>query len=283
MWTTRRIPGRLIVSPTWALYRAFGPMGSAVVASAGDVLRLIYAFHIKNGGHRLLLDSELVASMQREYVRLVDDSLLGGSWGLGWNLDRWGDHQIIGHDGNSIGQNAFMRVAPDARFGFCLQTNVGSALNLFLEVAKWLFAERLDVTPRPDPATLDDAAVADTDRYTGTYEREGLRVEVTPTEDKQLVATVLPTRDVEGLNYPPMENLPLRPVDPQGLLLPQGADRQPGPTRGLLQSRPRGRTADVHALRRPSRAATDAYRDPGPLDVLPTEVVNAADRGLASE
>jgi CubicO group peptidase (beta-lactamase class C family) len=203
-------PGQLIVSPIWGLYRAFGPMGSAVVASAGDVLRFV-SLHVDGG--RELLDSELVSSMQQEYVRLVDDSLLGGSWGLGWNLDRWGDHRIIGHDGNSIGQNAFMRVAPDARFGFCLQTNVSSALSLFLEVASWLFGERLGVTPRPDPATLDDATVADPDRYAGTYEREGLRVEVTPTEEKQLVATLLSTRDVEGLSFPPMENLPLRPVD----------------------------------------------------------------------
>jgi CubicO group peptidase (beta-lactamase class C family) len=203
-------PGQLIVSPTWGLYRAFGPMGSAIVASAGDVLRFV-SLHVDGG--RELLDSELVSAMQEEYVRLVDDSLLGGSWGLGWNLDRWGEHRIIGHDGNSIGQNAFMRVAPDARFGFCLQTNVSSALSLYVEVASWLFGERLGVTPRPDPATLDDAKVADPDRYAGTYEREGLRVEVTPTDDKQLVATLLSTRDVEGLSFPPMENLPLRPVD----------------------------------------------------------------------
>jgi CubicO group peptidase (beta-lactamase class C family) len=203
-------PGRLVVSPTWGLYRAFGPMGSAVVASAGDVLRFV-SLHVDGG--RELLDSELVSSMQQEHVRLVDDSLLGGSWGLGWNLDRWGDHRIIGHDGNSIGQNAFMRVAPDARFGFCLQTNVGSALSLYLEVARWLYGERLGVAPRPDPSALDDAAVADSERYAGTYEREGLRVEVTPTEEKQLVATLLSTRDVEGLSFPPMENLPLRPVD----------------------------------------------------------------------
>ena len=203
-------PGRLMVSPIWGLYRAFGPMGSAIVASAGDVLRFV-SLHVDGG--RELLDSERVSAMQQEYVRLVDDSLLGGSWGLGWNLDRWGDHRIIGHDGNSIGQNAFMRVAPDARFGFCLQTNVSSALSLFREVATWLYGERLGVTPRPDPDTLEDATVADPDRYTGTYEREGLRIEVESGDGEELVASVLPTRDVEGLNYPPMENLPLRPVD----------------------------------------------------------------------
>jgi len=32
-------PDRLVVTPQWGLHRAFGPMGSAVVCTAGDVLR----------------------------------------------------------------------------------------------------------------------------------------------------------------------------------------------------------------------------------------------------
>ena len=203
-------PGSLMVSPTWGLYRAFGPMGAAVIASAGDVLRFV-SLHVDGG--RDLLDAKLVAAMQEEHVRLVDDSLLGGSWGLGWNLDTWGGTRIIGHDGNSIGQNAFMRVAPDERFGFCLQTNVESALNLFLEVATWLFGERLGVTPRPDPERLADETVADPDRYVGVYEREGIQFDVTPADGGKLAVTVTSNRDIEGLSFPPMENLPLHPVD----------------------------------------------------------------------
>src|SRR6185437_5733933 len=91
-------------------------------------------------GTRLLSEST-VAAMQEEQIGLVDD-LLGHAWGLGWILDRWGDVDVIGHDGNSIGQNAFMRVAPKERFGFCLQTNVGSALLVYRELANWLFGER---------------------------------------------------------------------------------------------------------------------------------------------
>lgn len=201
------------VSPTWALYRAFGPMGAAVVATAGDVLRFV-AFHVNGGTNAAgeqLLDPSLVAAMQQEEVRLVDDSFLGGAWGLGWNLDEWGGLKVIGHDGNSIGQNAFMRVAPAERFGFCLQTNVESAIGLFREVSTWLFQERLGVEPRPDPNVLDDLTVADPERYVGTYEREGLRLEVAD-DDGRLFATLIPTHNVEGLNYPPMEDLPLKPV-----------------------------------------------------------------------
>ena len=72
--------------------------------------------------------------------------------GPGWILDHFGDVAVIGHDGNSLGQNAFMRVAPDQRFGFCLQTNVESALSMYRELAAWLFGQQLGVAPRRDPA-----------------------------------------------------------------------------------------------------------------------------------
>ena len=150
-------PSRLVVSPAWGLHRAFGPMGSAVVASAGDVMRFVGAAPVGGlapDGTRLL-DANLVNAMQAPQIGLVDDTVLGEAWGLGWILDHFGDVAVIGHDGNSSGQNAFMRVAPAERFGFCLQTNVESALTLYRELADWLFGQRLGVTPRRDPACAD--------------------------------------------------------------------------------------------------------------------------------
>jgi CubicO group peptidase (beta-lactamase class C family) len=207
-------PSRRIVAQPWGLYRAFGPMGSALVASAGDVLRFVQ-LHLDGGvapnGERLLSE-ESVTAMQQEYVRLVDD-VIGDAWGLGWILDRWGELSVIGHDGNSIGQNAFMRVAPSERFGFCLQTNVESALLLYRELANWLFGERFGVGPRPDADALPEVTVSDPDRYAGVYEREGLRLEVRADEEGKLLATVLPTHAVaQSQDWPPMVDLPLRPV-----------------------------------------------------------------------
>jgi CubicO group peptidase (beta-lactamase class C family) len=205
---------RRIIATPWGLGRAFGPMGSALVASAGDVLRFT-KLHLDGGvapdGTRLLSE-KLVAAMQEEQIGLVDD-ILGRAWGLGWILDRWGEVDVIGHDGNSIGQNAFMRVAPKERFGFCLQTNVGSALLLYRELANWLFGERFGVGPRPDAEALDDLAVSDPARYTGVYEREGLRLEVNADGGGRLLANVHPTHAVaQSQGWPPMIDLPLRPV-----------------------------------------------------------------------
>jgi CubicO group peptidase (beta-lactamase class C family) len=209
-------PTKLSVSTPWGLARAFGPMGAAVIASAGDVLRFVQP-HL--GGElpegKRLLESNLVAAEQEEQVRLVDD-LLGHAWGLGWILDRWHGVDVIGHDGNSIGQNAFMRVAPAERFGFCLQTNVGSALLLYRELASWLFGERFGAGtgPNPDPELIDEETVADPTRYTGVYQREGLRLEVGADDSGRLLATVEPTHAVaQSQGWPPMIDLPLRPTD----------------------------------------------------------------------
>ena len=203
---------QLTVASPWALARAFGPMGSAVIASAGDVLRFVQP-HLGDGTP--LLGASLVSAMQEEQVRLVDD-LLGHAWGLGWILDRWGEVDVIGHDGNSIGQNAFMRVAPGERFGFCLETNVGSALLMYRELARWLFSERFGdgIGPNPDPKVIDEKSVADPARYTGVYQREGLRLEVNADDSAHLLATVEPTHEVaQSQGWPSMIDLPLQPTD----------------------------------------------------------------------
>jgi len=205
-----------IVSPQWGLFRSVAAMGAAIVASASDVLRLV-SLHLNGGvapdGTRLL-SSDTVAAMQEQQIRLVDDTVVGNAWGLGWLLDTFGDVPVIGHDGNSVGQNAFMRVAPEQRFGMCLQTNVESALSMYRELAVWLFGERLGVTPRSDPQPQSSRSVADPGRYVGTYVREGVGWEIAVVADGSLTASVAATHAAaEVTAIPPMNDLPLVPAD----------------------------------------------------------------------
>ncbi|CAI9419706.1 serine hydrolase domain-containing protein [Nocardioides sp. T2.26MG-1] len=209
-------PEAHVVSEPWGLFRSCGPMGASLVASAADVIRFAL-LHLDGGvsadGTRLL-SADLVAAAQEPQVTLVDDTVLGEAWGLGWILDHFGDVAVIGHDGNSLGQNAFMRLATEQRFGFCLQTNVESALSMYRELAAWLFGERLGVAPRQDPEPLPSRVVADAERYVGTYRREGLSYEVARAGDGSLVASVDVTHAAAELqNLPPMNELPLIPVE----------------------------------------------------------------------
>jgi CubicO group peptidase (beta-lactamase class C family) len=208
-------PESSVVSQQWGLFRSCGPMGASLVASAGDVIRFA-KLHLDGGvapdGTRLV-SAEHVAAAQAPQVELVDDTVLGEAWGLGWILDHFGDVAVLGHDGNSIGQNAFMRLAPEERFGFCLQTNVESALAMYRELAAWLFGERLAVAPRQDPEPLPSRVVDDAERYVGTYLREGLSFEVGRLDDGSLGATIKATHAAaEMMDLPPMDDLPLVPV-----------------------------------------------------------------------
>ncbi len=208
-------PTSYVVSPTWGLFRSCGPMGASLVASAGDVMRFAL-LHLDGGvapdGTRLL-SADMVAAAQVPQIDLVDDTVLGESWGLGWILDHFGDVAVLGHDGNSLGQNAFMRVSPEHRFGFCLQTNVESALAMYRELAAWLFEDRLGVAPREDPDRLPSPVVSDPSRYVGTYQREGLGFEVRPADDGSLTASIKATHAAaEMMDLPPMDDLPLVPV-----------------------------------------------------------------------
>jgi CubicO group peptidase (beta-lactamase class C family) len=200
-------PDRLTVTPQWALARAFGPMGASIIASASDVLRFA-RLHLDGGltasGERLV-GKDTVPAMQTEQIRLVDPSVLGQAWGLGWILDRWGDVRIIGHDGNSLGQNAFMRIAPEERFGICLQTNVGSAMAMYRELATWAFSRRLGVAPPPPPEARPLTAPLDAARYAGKYEREGLVMDVGVGEDG--LAISFHPSGPGAIGVPVMENI----------------------------------------------------------------------------
>jgi hypothetical protein len=93
--------------------------------------------------------------MQEPHVTLP--AVPGGlaqRWGLGWMLFDWGDRRVIGHDGGTIGQNASLRLFPDANFGAAVLTNGSpSGGMLTARVMKWLFSECLGIAmpPRPMP------------------------------------------------------------------------------------------------------------------------------------
>ncbi|MEV0385625.1 serine hydrolase [Nonomuraea sp. NPDC050643] len=49
-----------------------------------------------------------------------------GSYGLGMELHDWDGGTVIGHHGATIGQQAFLRMAPDAGVAVALLTNGGA-------------------------------------------------------------------------------------------------------------------------------------------------------------
>jgi CubicO group peptidase (beta-lactamase class C family) len=171
--------GRQRVAPVWCLPRSVGPAG-LVTSTAADVLAFA-RMHLCGGlaadGNRVL-SARSVAAMASHQADLPDPYVLGDSWGLGWIRFGWGGHRLVGHDGNTIGQTAFLRLLPEQGLAVTLLTNGGQARDLYEDLFREVFSELAGVSmPHPLEPPTEPVAV-DPSPYVGTYERASVRMEV---------------------------------------------------------------------------------------------------------
>nr|WP_042178459.1 serine hydrolase [Kibdelosporangium sp. MJ126-NF4]CEL13190.1 Beta-lactamase [Kibdelosporangium sp. MJ126-NF4]CTQ98880.1 Beta-lactamase (EC 3.5.2.6) [Kibdelosporangium sp. MJ126-NF4] len=166
-------------APVWGLPRSMGPAG-LITATTKDVLgfaRLHLTGGLTPSGERILT-AESATAMADKQTDIPDTHSLGDSWGLGWIRDEWSGRRVVGHDGNTIGQSAFLRLLPDEGLAVTLLTNGGNTRDLYEELYREIFAELADVAmPRPlePPAT---PVTVDASRHVGVYERAGVVMEV---------------------------------------------------------------------------------------------------------
>jgi hypothetical protein len=163
----------------WVLPRSAGPAG-LICASASDVLAFA-RMHLTGGlaadGTRVL-SATAAAQMTDKQTELPDRHTLGDSWGLGWIRFGWDGQRLIGHDGNTLGQSAYLRVLPSHGLVVTLLSNGGNAHDLYEDLYREIFAELAGVamphplTPPPEPPAVDAT------RHLGTYERASARIEV---------------------------------------------------------------------------------------------------------
>ncbi|MFG1922989.1 serine hydrolase [Cryptosporangium sp. NPDC048952] len=156
----------------WMLPRALGPAG-LINSTVADVLAFARA-HLTGS----LLTPESTAAMAAHQADLPDKRVLGDSWGLGWIRFDWDGHRLIGHDGTTLGQAAFLRILPEQGLAVALLTNGGQTRDLYEDLFREIFAELADVAmPRPF-APPEKPFDGDVTPYVGTYERAGVRMEV---------------------------------------------------------------------------------------------------------
>lgn len=170
----------------WSLPRTYGPAG-LVVSTPTEVLSFA-RMHLNDGvagdGGRVL-SAGSVAAMRERHVRLPDTAL-GEAWGLGWTHFKTNGTTMIGHDGGTIGQLSFLRVAPAQRFAFCLLTNAFSGAGIYNDLASGPFSDWLAIEATAPATIVDEVELA---QYTGTYERMSARTRV-DVLDGTLVAQV---------------------------------------------------------------------------------------------
>ncbi|MBF8194588.1 beta-lactamase family protein, partial [Nonomuraea sp. K274] len=134
-----------VPAPVWnSLPRSAGPYGGVLCATAADVVRLARA-HLDGGvapdGTRVL--AAATAERMRRLEAGVPDKGTAGfeGWGLGWTLYDWHGVPGFGHDGATISQYGYLRVAQEAGVIIALLANGGGTRQVYAELFGELLAE----------------------------------------------------------------------------------------------------------------------------------------------
>ncbi|WP_245750418.1 serine hydrolase [Nocardioides terrae] len=198
------------IAPVWGLPRSVGPAG-LITSRAEDVLAFA-RMHLTGGvakdGTRVLSEASVDAMAQYQ-TECPEKILLGDSWGLGWFRCDWNGHRAIGHDGNTIGQAAFLRLLPEAGIAVSVNTNLGSAIPLYQELYEEIFAALVDVhLPAPFEIPSEPVEV-DPTPYLGTYARESVLEEVYVEDGKTWLRTTVsgPVAEASGEGDPEVHEL----------------------------------------------------------------------------
>lgn len=200
-------------APVWMLPRSLGPAG-LIGSTAADLL--VFARMHLNGGvgpdGAQLLGAASAAAMTTPQAELPDKHILGDSWGIGWIRFDWNGRRLIGHDGNTIGQAAFLRLLPDEGLAVALLTNGGSTFDLYQDLYREIFAELADVDMPPPLSPPAEPVSVDVQPHVGIYQRASSRIEVLNGDDGPVLRTTV-TGPLAKLMPDPTSEYAMVPID----------------------------------------------------------------------
>jgi CubicO group peptidase (beta-lactamase class C family) len=200
----------------WGLPRSLGPAG-LITASAHDVLafaRLHLGQGVTPDGTRLVSEAS-AAAMQQPQADIPGVDGRGDAVGLTWRLNRWDDRQIIGHDGSTIGQTAYLRIDPQAGVAACLLTNSAESQGLYQRLFSEIFRACAGITVPAGPEPATGPVDVDLRRHAGRYERTSWRYDVAVRDGRLHVIPGM-TADREALSDDEPEEFDLYPADATG-------------------------------------------------------------------
>lgn len=200
---------------TWGLPRSMGAVGG-IIQSAGDLLSFARLYLDDGTGPDgvQVLRQGAAADLWAEQVRLPEGAS-SDAVGLAWRVHEWGGRRLVGHDGTTLGQLAFLRVDPAARFAVCLLTNSPRAPALYRQIMSDVTTAYLGVEVPADPEPAEGVTPAGLERHTGRYERAGLRFDV-ELADGRLRMTATSTGELAAVTDDPVEEYDLFPMDAGG-------------------------------------------------------------------
>ncbi|VXB50729.1 Penicillin-binding protein 4 [Arthrobacter sp. 9V] len=159
------------VSPIWALPRSTAPVGAMLTMSPRDLLKFAQ-MHLdsgRTGSGEQILSATSAAAMLKPQVKLPDLGWMGAAWGLGFALFDYDGGTVVGHDGGTIGQTAFLRLCPEKDVSLALFCNGGTPLSVFTEIGERVLREFAGIGLPQLPAPSESQTPVDASRYVGQY------------------------------------------------------------------------------------------------------------------
>jgi CubicO group peptidase (beta-lactamase class C family) len=156
--------------------RAFGPAGTSMVSTVGDILRFA----------TLHLDDPALARLRRLQPAPRIHGWLDG-WCLGWGWFDWEGGRVWGWDSVINGERAVVRLVPDCRGAVVLMTNGNTGRALYRSLFAELMHAVFEINVPPLRLEVKPGTAGDLSRFAGVYAWPDRRVEVTPAETCLLV------------------------------------------------------------------------------------------------
>ena len=179
---------------TWSVPRGSGP--SATVACTVEDLLRFASLHLPRAEGSQTTNAETglstsdLRAMRDRQAHVPAAGMGVDSWGLGWWRTTWGGTAVLGHDGVSSGQRAYLRLVPEHGVAVAVLANGGRANPLSQLMMSRMLAD-VDVLmtahERPRPVTH---GVGDDGDLVGTYRRSSEDVVLDRDEAGRLTMTV---------------------------------------------------------------------------------------------
>ncbi len=243
-------------APVWAMYRSNAPAGAMLSMRARDLVAFA-RMHLDDGrvGEQQVLAPGTAALMQERQVDLPDLGLMGTSWGLGFERFDLPSGAIVGHDGNTIGQAAFLRMVPGTGVAVALLTNGGDALSLYKDVVGGALNRLTGVELPASPVPPAEPPTIDAERFLGTYSASVYDLTVSQDDDRRIWIEQTPKGFLEeiGGRVERTELVSYR----DDMLIPVEADRGMYMPHAFLGDDGTGHALYLHLGRAIRRAGTD--------------------------
>jgi CubicO group peptidase (beta-lactamase class C family) len=206
------------VTPAPYLAQSNGPAGATPTGRARDLITFARA-HLSNGvapnGERLLSEKSVVAMLEPHNTLLPD--MIPDAFGLSWMISKFGGEPVYGHDGVTIGQNAFLRVLPEKKIALALLSNGGDMRSLYYETFGPILKELANVEPTRPPRSSGKVAF-DATRLAGKYEKRSATTVIAEKAGSLTISTLQHDQWAQEITGD-LGPFPLAPVKPDTFLV----------------------------------------------------------------